>query len=178
MIVETLRMVEAALLDATSGVNAQLAVLPLDTPNGSAVPDPRPAPVTVRNAADHDTAVREAEETAFPLLLVDLLQPATAWGQVWSGVRDAKLELIVAYLVDAGDVAGKTRATDYTLRAAAKAIHAGLLAAGKRDTVGTRNGFVLSVAHEMDYGPTHEAHAGGVMTGAVKLHCTVRDTTP
>lgn len=178
MITETLRMVEAVLIDVTLGVNAQIDALALDHPNGSVTPDTRPTHVTVRNAADHDPAIREAEETQFPLVVVDVMNPGIGAGQPFSGVRDEEIDLIIAYVVQSGDVAGNERAADYSLRAIVRSVTRGLLASGKRDTAGMRNGYVISKAAKLKYGPTKQPHSSGVMTGAVQFTVTVRDTQP
>lgn len=176
MIIETCRMIEAVLKDVTLGVNAQIAALVMDAPNGGSA-DTRPANVTVRNAVDNDVTVREVD-TTFPLVVVDVSKPGVAPGQIWSGVRDSEIDLIIAYVTESGDVAKNARNTDYTLRAIVRSIARGLLAANKRDTAGTRNGFVISKASKLRYGPTQQPDYGGVMTGAVEFSITVRDIQP
>lgn len=169
-------MVEAVLKDVTLGVNAQIAALPLDSANGGGQ-DARPANVTVRNAFDADPAVREVE-TTFPVVVIDVPQPGVAPGQIWSGVRDSEVDLIIAYVVESGDVAKNRRNTDYSLRAIVRSIARGLLASGKRDTAGTRNGYAISKSSKMKYGSTHQPDYGGVMTGAVQFTLTIRDLAP
>lgn len=171
-------MVEAVLKDATLGVNAQIAALTMDTPNGSVTADTRPSNVTVRNAVDIDPAVHAADETQFPLVIVNVMNPGMGAGQPFSGVRDEEMEIIIAYVVQSGDVAGNERATDYTLRAIVRSITRGLLASGKRDVAGTRNGYVISKASKLKYGPTKQPEMGGIMTGAASFTVTVRDLQP
>lgn len=176
MIIEVLRMVEAVLNDATLGVNAQIASLVMDSPNGG-VADARPSNVTVRNAADLDPTVREVD-TTFPVVVVDVSKPGVAPGQIWSGVRDSEIDLLIAYVCESGDVAKNLRNTDYTMRAIVRSVAKGLLAAGTRDTAGSRNGFVISKSSKLRYGPTQQPEYGGVMTGAVEFSLTVRDNQP
>jgi hypothetical protein len=169
-------MVEAVLNDVTFGVNAQIAALVMDSPNGGS-PDTRPSNVTVRNAVDADPTVRESE-TTFPIVVIDVPQPATSPGQIWSGVRDGEIDLVIAYVAESGDVAKNRRNTDYTLRAIGRSIAHGLLASGKRDTAGSRNGYAISKSSKLKHGFTHQPDYGGVMTGAVQFSLTVRDLTP
>jgi hypothetical protein len=176
MIVECCRMIEAVLNDGVVGVNAQIAALPMDSPNGGSA-DTRPSNVTVRNAADADPTIREVDAT-FPIVVIDVSKPGVAPGQIWSGVRDSEIDLIIAYVVESGDVAKNFRNTDYTLRAIVRSIARGLLAPTKRDTAGSRNGFVISKSSRLRYGPTQQPEYGGVMTGAVEFSLTVRDNQP
>jgi hypothetical protein len=121
--------------------------------------------------------VREADET-FPILTIDLATPATAPGEIWSGVRDNDLDVIIAILEQSGSPAENATNTDYLLRATVKAIAHGLLANDKRATTGSRNGYVVSKATRLKYGPTRQDHHGGVIVGAVNFTLTVRDLTP
>lgn len=179
MHIETLRMIEAVLTDGTLGVNAQIDALTLDTPNGGTAPDTRPAHVTVKTQADSDPAVREQDDAeSFPLVMVYIPQPINGQGQVWSGIRDAQVDVIVCYVTDGGTVPGREVATDYSLRAIVRSISAGLFAADKRDTAGTRNGYVISKASRLQWGPSESSMRGGVMRGAVQFTLTVRDTNP
>ncbi|MFL5481139.1 MAG: hypothetical protein ACJ8AK_03035 [Gemmatimonadaceae bacterium] len=177
MIIETLRMVEAVLNDATLGANAQIDLLAMDTPNGGSSPDDRPGHVTVRNAVDTDPTVREVD-TSFPLVVVDVAKPGSAQGQVWSGIRDFDVDVIIAYVTESGHVFRNERDTDYSLRAIVRSIARGLLAAGKRDTAGSRNGFKIFKSSTLKYGPTNQPQSSGVMTGAVEFTLTVRDLAP
>lgn len=177
MIIETLRMIEAVLNDGTLGVNAQLDALPLDTPNGGSSPDSRPSHVTVRNAVDSDPTVREVD-TSFPVIVVDSAKPGSAKGQVWSGIRDFDVDVIIAYVTESEHVFKNERDTDYSLRAIVRSIARGLLAVGKRDTAGSRNGYKIFKSSELKYGPTNQPQYGGVMTGAVEFTLTVRDLQP
>jgi hypothetical protein len=178
MIIEGSRMIEVALKDGTLGVNAQIDALLLDTAVGAGSPDARPSHVAeIRNAVDSDPTVKETE-TTFPLVIINVMQPAVAPGQIWSGIRDSEIDFIIAYIRESGDVSKNLRDTDYTLRASDRAIAHGLLASGKRDTVGTRNGFAISKSSKLRYGPTHQPDYGGVMTGAVQFTMTMRDLAP
>lgn len=170
-------MIEVALKDGSLGANAQIDALVMDTAVGAGSPDTRPAHVAIRNAVDTDPTVKEAE-TTFPLVVINVMQPAIAPGQIWSGIRDSEVDFIIAYVNESGDVAKNLRNTDYSLRAIARAIAHGLLASGKRDTVGTRNGFAISKSSKLRYGPTHQPDYGGVMTGAVQFTMTMRDLAP
>jgi hypothetical protein len=177
VIIEGSRMIEVALKDGTLGANAQIDALVMDTPVGGGSPDSRPAHVAIRNAVDTDPTVREVD-TVFPLVVIDVMQPGAAPGQIWSGIRDTEIDFVIAYLVESGDVAKNVRSTDYTLRALVRSIARGLLAPGKRDTVGTRNGFAISKSSKLKYGPSNQPAYGGVMTGAVQFTMTMRDLAP
>lgn len=177
MIAETLRMVHTALADPTYGVSAQLAGLPLDTPVGGATPDSRPALPPIRNAADNDLGVREVDDT-FPLILVDIANPATAPGEIWAGVRDHEIDVMIAILAAEGDPAANVRATDYILRATVKAIGRALLANDRRDINGVRNGYVIRHSSKLRYGPAKESIHGGMIVGAVNFTLTVRELNP
>jgi hypothetical protein len=177
VIVETLRMVEAVLSDATVGVNAQLLSLTTDTPNGASSPDLKPKNPVLRNAVDEDPTVRETDDT-FPVVVIDVAKPGSAKGQVWSGVRDFEVDVIIASVQQASHVFRNERDTDYLLRAIVRSIARGLLAAGKRDTAGSRNGFKIFKSSTLKYGPTNQPQYGGVMTGAVEFTLTVRDLAP
>lgn len=179
MITETLRIVEAVLLDDIVGVNAQIDALVLDTPNGGTTPDPRPAHVTIRNEMDLDTTVRERDEVQFPLVLVELgMQTPSGAGQIWSGKRDYDLDIRLAYLIKSGDIVKNRRNTDYTLRAMVKSIAHGLLAAGTRDTAGRRNGYGVVKSDHLRYAHENQSNAGALMAGAVEFTLTMRDTNP
>ncbi len=178
MIIEGSRMIEVALKDGALGANAQIDALVLDTAVGAGSADARPAHIAaIRNAVDTDPTVKEADAT-FPLVVINVMQPAIAPGQIWSGIRDSEVDFIIALVLESGDVAQNLRNTDYTLRALVRAIARGLLAPGKRDTVGTRNGFAISKSSKLRYGPTHQPDYGGVMTGAVQFTMTMRDLAP
>jgi hypothetical protein len=179
MIVETLRMIEAVLLDPVLGVNAQIDVLALDTPNGvSQTIDKRPVHVTVRCASDDDSAVRQAEETQFPLLIVTTPGPATAQVETWSGIRDSTVDVLLAFVEQGSAPAGNIRAADYTLRAAVRSLQAGLFAPGKRDTAGTRNGYTIAKGSRLRYGPNRQPMQNDMMTAAANFTITVRDVQP
>jgi hypothetical protein len=172
VIVEAVRMIAAVLEDPTNGVNALLASMPRD---GA---DPRPANVTVLNAADDDINVGEGTSTAFPYVIVDIHAPLTAPGQVMSGVRDYEVPVLVGYVVKGGTERQNFASTDYTMRAIAASLARGLLAAGKRDTAGTRNNCRLFKASDIRYGPTEQQHNAGIMTGGLTVTLTLRDITP
>lgn len=113
MRLETIRMNAAAADDATIGVNAMLAALPLD---GS---DTRPPNVTIYNQVDHPWVARRAinlpgDAVTFPALAI-LAQPSTVH-QVMTSVRDAEIPIVFAYLVKA-DTAVNQRHASYTTRA-------------------------------------------------------------
>jgi hypothetical protein len=177
MRVETCRIVEAVCVDGVLGINAQIDALTLDTPIGSGVPDTRPAHVTIINAIDDDATVREAD-TTFPVVVIDAVKVTTAAGQAFSGIRDYKVDILIGVVAQSGDVTLNERTVDYILRAIIRTIARGLLASGKRDTAGTRNGFAVSKSSELTYGPAKQHEYGGVMLGAVEFSLTVRDLQP
>lgn len=177
MIIEGCRIIETVLLDGTLGLNAQIAALVMDTPVGGGTPDTRPANPTILNAVDDDPTVRE-EEITFPAVVIDIGKPGAAPGQIWSGIRDSELDILIAYVEQSGDVTANKRASDYTMRAIVRCLARGLFAAGKRDTAGTRNGYAISKSSKMKYGPTHQPAYGGVMTGGVEFTITMRDLLP
>lgn len=172
MQIEVVRLVHAALIDGAFGVNAQLATLGLD---GS---DTVPANVgTFRNVADHDLGAREGDVT-FPALYTDVRAASSMDGYAMSGKRDGTVTVTVCYIVEGGTTAANFRATDYTLRAATKAIHrvfwqgTGSDAARKRNSIAVKNSPTMSITQ------VHQSVAGGVMTGALEITFNVRDQAP
>lgn len=177
MIIETLRMVEAALLDVDDGLAVQIAALALDTPNAGGAPDARPTMPAIVTAVDGDRVVREVDDT-FPRVQIDLATAATGAGEIFSGVRDHELDIVVAVMDRKDSLSANQRDVAYLLRAIVRALAHGLFASGKRATTATRNGYVISRTSRLRYGLASQDIKGAVMTGAVQFTLTVRDTQP
>jgi len=170
--IEVVRLVHAALTDGTNGVNVKLAALALD---GT---DARPASVgDFRNVADHDLGAREGDAT-FPALYTDIRQQASAQGYATSGVRDGSVTVTVCYICESGVTAANFRATDYTLRAVAKALHAQFWAGTGSDAARKRNNIAIKNSPTMSISKVEQSLGTGTMTGAVDITFQVRDLAP
>lgn len=179
MIKEPVRMTAKAFLDGTVGVNAQLLLLTLDQ-TVAGVNDTRPVNiVSVKNQADHNIEVREADdENQFPLIVVCVHSEATGPGQVWSGTQDSELDVSAVLVMRGGFDALKFTNTDYYLVAMQKAIHQYLLSPATRDTNGTRNNIVIKSGKRMSFGHAQGSLMGGQVAGVLKITYEIRNKTP
>ncbi|HEX5437155.1 MAG TPA: hypothetical protein VFW98_08345 [Gemmatimonadaceae bacterium] len=170
----TVRMVKAALLAPVTGVEAQLDAFLYD---GT---DTRPeALAAVLDPTADDAVVTQQGILDWPILVVTAEQPTTLHGQgVTGGYFDAPNLLVsVAYATrDTAEPARAWRDTDYTLRAIALALDAGLFASAA-GAARVRGSVQIVKRNSMTYGPINLSVPGGKVTGAVLLDLYVRDTT-
>lgn len=171
-------MTAKAMGDVTLGVNAQLASLTLDS-TVLGVVDVRPVNiVSIKNMADQNIEIREADnEAQYPVIVVLTRTDATGAGQVWSGIQDSEID-VECVLVDRGGIAALNfLAVDYYLRSMKKAAHQYLLAAGK-DANRVRNGIAIKSAKKVAIGHAQGPLMGGQVAGILKLTFETRDLTP
>lgn len=179
MLAPVIRMTAKALGDATLGVNAQLLALSLDS-TVAGVTDTRPTPIlSIKNQADHNIEVREADnESQFPLIVVCVKDDWAGPGQVWTSVQDASGTVSCVLVTRGGEAAKNFLNTDYYLRAMKKAVHAYLLTPSTRDTNGRRNNVALKVSPTMTYGHAAGSFMGGEVAGVLKINYDIRDLLP
>lgn len=172
MRIELCRLTTSCLTDPTTGANAQLAVLPLD---GG---DARPANLaSVLNPADNNIKLKEGE-TTFPLLVVNTREPAQMQGYAATNIRRGACTVTVTYVTESGDAAKNYRDADYSLRAAAKAIHAKLWTGNGSDAARKRNSIAIESSPSMTIGPTDQETNAGVAVAELTINFNVRDQAP
>lgn len=171
MKLETIRLVAAAAADPTLGVNAMLAGLTLMTG------DPRPANVTIYNAADHGWVARrmipeEASGITFPALAVFLVKSST-FDEVPSQVRDGHLPIGLAYVENASDSAKGNRDAMYTEMAILRFL--ARLESPAADSLRQVNDVGLVYPDSTEQPPVDQPWGSGLVTALTITTWTVRD---
>lgn len=179
MLIPTIRMVRAALEDAITGVNAQLLALPLDTPDGATEADSRPEPVAAILDPSVDDAVVRAKTrlTEWPVLVITAEAPSVTTVPSVTGLKLEARELVVSvtYVTREGDSAQGFRDAEYTLRAAIRALNAGLFAASAQPAR-QRAGFNIHALNSTTIQPIGANVEGvGTIAGALLLSLHVRE---
>ena len=173
MLTPVIRMVVAALTNATTGVNAQLLALALD---GT---DARPDPVAaIISPTEDDAAVRPTHLVDWPVLSVTCAAPVTTTKPGVQGMSfDApSVAITIAHITRDGDLGAKEwRDTDYILRATAKSLNAGLFASDKA-AARVRGTVSILKQNSMTFGPVTADLGNAQVTGAVDLNLHARET--
>lgn len=168
--IELTRMVVAVARDAQSGINAQLASLPRD---GA---DTTPASVTIRSAVDDVLPLRDGD--ALPAVIVQCGEVVTRLGQLFSGVRDADVDVWFLILTADPQSAAARREAAYVAEAIVRSMQRGLLASAVRTTAGVRNGVHVMVGQSFTYSPITRPTDSGPSSAAVQMRCSVRRVNP
>lgn len=167
----TVRMVAAVAKDNLLGVNAQIALLPLDA--GDTAP---PALTAILAEFDDDIEVREKPQTNWPigLIFVDP-QGSAADPEATVGYRDGSVPIVFAY-VSEGPVLGKDKLdAKNACQAFVNSIKRGLLDPAKIGTAGLRNGVQILQATSLTTPKVESEFEIGTVVGAVRMTFDVRN---
>jgi hypothetical protein len=176
MIKDSLRMVCAALTDATTGVNARLAAIPLEAGDTALdalalIAEESTNPVAARGQLPDDDA-------SFPCLLVGVgdeglvLDPHQK-----TGVRDGTINLLVRYAARQVASATGTQQGYDTLRAVERCLTA-WINLDPNVTTRTANNITLWFGEQNRIVPLWAPADDKVITGGLLLAYRVRDTAP
>lgn len=179
MLLEAVRIVAAAMTHETTGVNAQLVALPLDTNPETGVLDARPDPIkrVLTEVDDHQVAL-DTDVGDWPVLVVTVDQPGEADEVVIGSGYALKLRVPVTirYVVRYADAVTKRRHTFYVLRAICRALEQ--LATDQ--VTSDRNGVTVELLERVEVGvldvPNDEDSPSTLLRGAVVGTLVVRDT--
>lgn len=175
MILETIRLVSAALQHAAYGVNALLPTIPR-----AAGDDAPPAVVTFLDPTTRDEAARGDEGPDWPALLVVQGREVEADPEVGTIFRDAEVEIVIAYITRDADSAATMVAANLTLRAVVRTL-AALLDPARDATRDTAEAVTVIAATRLRLIPWHTSlpgHADVPHSGALAVRFHVRDTAP
>ena len=173
MILETVRMIAAALDDATIGVNATRASVP--TATGVSAP---PAVTVLDSTTDGRVGrggVPSLDPSEYPALLVSPAdQPVdqqTPGARPWP--PDATVTVLVRYVTSNTDTAAAERDTSQTIRAVWRCMGQLMLPAG----VALRTVAQVSLVsiRSMQAATLYESSEDTIVTGGVLVTCHVRD---
>lgn len=140
--------------------------------------DTAPTPVaTILNPADKNIKLQEGE-SKLPALVVNCREPAQMQGYAATSIRRGSCTVTVTYVAQGGTSAENWRDADYTLRAAAKAIHAKLWTGNGSDTARKRNSIAIESSPTMTIGPTDQESNAGVAVAELNINFNVRDLSP
>lgn len=171
MILETIRAVADALDNATYGVNAQLASVPLDA--GDSTPT---SVATITDATrDYLTAVGRLPQTR-PCLTVALAEPVTMDGEVMQSDRNGEVDLIIRYGMDDADTEQGVRDTFYTLRAVVQSLRD--FNSNDNASDRQRNGIMVLECTNIRHLPPFTVVADDTMCSGLFVTFRVRDTQP
>lgn len=175
MELEVIRMVAAALADATHGVSAAIPGVPRDAG------DAEPAAVTVYDATRHGWVTREeitlrGLNASLPALAVGLFRPAPVDGEIQTVFRDGTFDVVVQYLAANDDSAAGSAAGLYTMRAALRTL--AWFHHPDQAALRTRNGVQLRYCSAISHAPIYAVRGDVVVTAALLLTYAVRDTAP
>jgi hypothetical protein len=169
--IEVIRMVTAVAKDVALGVNAQIALLPLDAG------DTAPLALTIiLSEFDDDIEVREKPATGWPigLILIDP-QGSTAEPEAEVGYRDGDVPVVFCY-VSEGPVLGKDRLdAKNACQAFVNSMKRGLLASNKIGTAGLKNGVQILQATSLSTPKVESEFEIGTVVGAVRMSFNVRN---
>lgn len=175
MILEVIRMVRDQLASESSGINAQLANLPMD--DGDPIPPPVVRVIDPSRADEAATTDAIRDIADWPVVIVDVNTPAEFAGEVGSIYRDGVVTVEIVYITASADTARYVTDTLYTLRAIVRSLRV-LLLNENQQTLALRNDVHIWVAESITYGRVDEKLEMGVVTGMVVLIAKVRDSDP
>lgn len=169
--IETLRMVTAVAKDLVDGVNAQIALLPLD---GA---DPRPADlIAILSEFDDDIAVRDDDDIEFPIgLLMIADEGSTAEPEAEVGYRDGIVPIVFAYVTSTPSTPKEKRDAKYVCQAFVNSMKRGLLDSTKIAMAGERNDVQILQATSLRTPRIAQEFGIGTITSAVALGFQVRN---
>lgn len=174
MELEVIRMVAAALADATHGVSAAIPGVPRD------VGDAEPPAVTVYDATRHGWVTREeiilrGLNASLPALAVGLYRPAPIT-EIQTVFRDGTFDVLVQYLTTNDDAAAASAAGLYTMRAALRTL--AWFHHPDQAAMRTRNGVTIRYCSGTSHVPLSAVRGDVLVTAALGLTYAVRDTAP
>lgn len=175
MELDVIRACAAAASDATIGINAQLAALPLDAG------DATPPQVTLYNSVDHgwvarQTAAESGSGITFPAVAILVAQPTTI-DQVHTVTRDAHFPVAFAYVQRQADSAHGLRDALYTQRAILRFLTAFAAPTPTGQSYRFRNGVGLVLPESITAPPTNQPWGAALVTSAVIVTWLVRETS-
>jgi hypothetical protein len=169
--IEPVRICADYFADGTTGVNALLAAVDLDT--GDTVP---PDLAQVLDDTRYGVVARRrwnaSLETAPSLLVYDA---GAQWQAPHVGKQDGTARVGVYYLVEDSDSAAGVEDAHYTLRAVRQAVSD---LAGATSAARTRNGIIVTDLQTVEDMPADVEIDGVLIAGAMRITWRVRDTAP
>lgn len=165
-------MVTAVAKDVVLGINAQIALLPLDAPDTAPV-----ALTAIFSEFDDDIEIREKPTEGWPigLILIDPQAGSQADPEAEVGYRDGVIPVVFAYVTE-GPVLGKDRRDGkYVCQAFVNSIKRGLLDSTKIGTAGKRNNVQILQATSLTTPKVASESEIGVITSAVRMTFEVRN---
>lgn len=176
MELEVIRMVAAALADATHGVSAALPGVPRDAG------DAQPAAVTIYDSTRHGWVTREeitlrGLNATLPAVTVGVYKPATVDPEIQTVFRDGSFDVVLQYLTTNDDSAAASAAGLYTMRAAMRSL-AWFHHPDQAATMRARNGVLIKYCSAMSPAPIAAVRGDVAVTAALLLTYAVRDTAP
>lgn len=173
MILETVRVVSAALENLTYGVNAQLASLDIDS--GDTVPTNI---VTIGNETEDFLVAMGRVVTPFPSLSVALDGDADLDGEVLTTIRDAEIPIAIRMGLSNDQAQNGLRDTYYYLRAVIKTLRD--LSSNSNIADRTRNNICVAEILELTHRPLFREieDTNGIVTGQLIVTYKVRDVNP
>lgn len=174
MRLELVRMIVAALVHPTRGVNAKLPGVPRD--EGDDLPA---AIVAVYDITRDDHVVNRSEPPKIPCLYVIDEGPVAVDGEQMTGTYRDTAETVavtIRYVAGGHDLAKAMNAGDYTLRAAQRSVMELMEQANEADQV--RNYVELRFLRKVTYVPARETVGEAAVAGALILEFDLRDLAP
>jgi hypothetical protein len=172
MILETIRLLAAALADGTTGINAQLATVPRDSG------DPQPPNVTVVEETTSPWAARgvNPQEITTPYAVVSQAGPLVMEGEAVATYRKGRLSVAVEILSPKSASAEATRALLYTARAVQRAVRVWL--ADASSALRTDNDVYVEIAEQWTQSPVVPFAADSMTLVELQFDLLLRDTAP
>lgn len=170
---EIIRAHAAALADASIGINAMLAALPLDEPS-----DLRPKPLEIYTSVEHGPIARraindEGSGLTFPALAIYVADAATL-EQVRTTTRDGHFPVALSHIeLDSDSARGNLNAC-YTMRALARFFTR--FARNDGAAFRVRNGVQLIEPVEFKQSPVFQRWDAGLVQTTLVVTWHVRDT--
>lgn len=175
MELDVVRMVAAALMHPTWGVNVALPAVPRD------VGDDAPPAVTVYDSTRHGWIARreislKSIDAQLPALAVAIYKPAPIDGEIQTVFRDGTFDVLIEYFARADQSELASQQGLYTMRAVLRTLAEFHRPANADARV--RNGVVLRVCSQIGQAPVYAERADVVVTAALLATYRVRDTSP
>lgn len=172
--IEVIRMVAGVAKDPVVGVNAQIALLPM---SGA---DARPPVLTaVLNEADDNVVVRDRPATGWPIgAIVEDDAGIEADPEAVVSYRRLMIGVAFVLITDADGGADNWRANKYTAQAFVNSMEKGLLAPGKLEVAGVRNGVQIELAEKLSSSSLDAELGQSRFRGVVQYRFQVVDNNP
>ena len=167
----TVRMVAAVAKDNLLGVNAQIALLPLD--GADTAP---PALTAILAEFDDDIDVREKPETDWPIGII-FVDPkgSNADPEAEVGYRDGVVPVVFAYVSEGPVLAKDKLDAENACQAFVNSMSRGLLHSTKIGTAGKRNNVQILQALSLTSPKVDSEFEIGTVVGAVRMEFEVRN---